>query len=258
MRTYGNELIVHRNETITIDKYVKNKDASPYIVSNKLRNPYLLLTVSNARYAQKDRYVGNWWLDLGNLPRFSTTVPTEILDVTVWPSALPSGYAFDQNSPEAPVKGSGGETLYYLIDTVFYITDSNNIVEYKYATATRTGESGSYIYTFYGYTDYSFRIIKTFSQEETRDWIEKLYIYSINLVSGELTSTYLQELADELGITYADVITNEELYELLVAADVEFDDDFDANRILLPPFNVSVPILVPTNVTVLSDLNGGM
>ena len=40
MRVYNNEIQISRNESFTIDKMIKLKDGSPYIVSNQLHNPY--------------------------------------------------------------------------------------------------------------------------------------------------------------------------------------------------------------------------
>lgn len=37
MKTFNNELVIHRGETFSMDKVVQNKDGSPYIVSNKLK-----------------------------------------------------------------------------------------------------------------------------------------------------------------------------------------------------------------------------
>ena len=74
MKTLNNILVVHRNETFTLDKIVQNRDGSPYIVSAELENPYWLLTVSSTRYDQKDRYIQNWWLDLSNYLFSSTSL----------------------------------------------------------------------------------------------------------------------------------------------------------------------------------------
>ena len=73
MKTLNNEITVHREETFTMEKIVQNKDGSPYIISNKLNNPYWLLSISTTRYEQENRYVKNYWLSLKDHPRFTNT-----------------------------------------------------------------------------------------------------------------------------------------------------------------------------------------
>ena len=43
MQVLRNELKVYRGENFTIDKLLKNRDGSPYIISNELQNPYWLI-----------------------------------------------------------------------------------------------------------------------------------------------------------------------------------------------------------------------
>ena len=78
MRTNNNELIVHRGETFTIDKFIQNRDGSPYIVSSQLNNLYWVLSVSSTLYDQRNRYVKNWWLSLKDTKKFFLTVPINI------------------------------------------------------------------------------------------------------------------------------------------------------------------------------------
>ena len=77
MKTFNNEVVIHRGETFSMDKLVENKDGSPYIVSNKLQNPYVLVSVSTTRYEQNKRYLLNQWLPLSNKVRFSITDPID-------------------------------------------------------------------------------------------------------------------------------------------------------------------------------------
>ena len=49
MRLKGNEMMVHRGETFTIDRVVVNRDGSPFIVSSEYDNPHILISVSSTR-----------------------------------------------------------------------------------------------------------------------------------------------------------------------------------------------------------------
>ena len=97
MKILNNEIVVHRNETFSIDKIVQNKDGSPYIISNKLSNPYFLISISTTRYAQNNRYIKNYWLDLSKYPRFTSTNAVNLLDIKQSAnSAVPIHSSFEE------------------------------------------------------------------------------------------------------------------------------------------------------------------
>lgn len=203
MRTYGNEIIIHRGEPFTIDKHIVNKDGSPFIVSNALENPHIRVSVSDSLYEQNDRYLINYFLSLRNLPKFVCTRPVDIRSFRDSPngsilyqsfesmSGLPSGYV--------------GDTLVTYTEydeAVFFNKLSDGSVEYKYLTDD-------------GWKDYSFRLVKSFTSMVTAEWKSQNYWYDIALVSGPM---------EEMSF-------------------VRFD--------------TQLPILSPTKLTVLSDLEGG-
>lgn len=86
METNRHSIKAYRGETFTVDKVLRNKDGSPYIISNELPNPYLLLSVSSSEYAQKDRIIRNYWLSLENFPRFTLTQPINSSEISGWSS----------------------------------------------------------------------------------------------------------------------------------------------------------------------------
>lgn len=203
MRTYNNELTVRRNETFTIDKIVENKDGSPYIISKRLVNPYFLITIVSSTYDQKDRYTCNMWLPVA-LPRFDGTTPVNIADFTDISgkqlyktfedlSGLPSGYL------------NGVNITFEKDDALFYQETSD----------------GKRIYKYYddGWKDYECRIVCKFLQSITKDWIERSYVYSIELVDGTKSENPNKPLKN---------------------------------------FSEVIPILTPTKLSVLSNLKGGM
>ena len=202
MKTHGNEITIHRGESFTIDKFIVNKDGSPYIVSNQLMNPHLRISISDSLYEQEGRYVSNYFLNLSKLPRFESTIPVDIrsfkssvggsslyesLDTM---SGLPSGYV-------------GNYLVTYTSDddALFYCKNDDGTVDYRYHTKIR-------------WSDYKFRLLKYFSTDVTSLWRGQNYWYDIHLVSGPM-----------------------------------IDKKFVR-------FDVKLPILNPTRLTVLSDVKG--
>lgn len=166
MKTYNNELIVYRGEVFTIDKYLVNKDGSPFIISNKLQNPYFLLTVGSDLY--KPEYVYNKWLEIGsNQPRFKSTVPIEIQlnEEGQWPGTLPVGTTSDE--------------------AVYYIVNDDGSKIYKYAEISDTSTEKGVTVT--NWKDYNCRLSTVFDYNVTKDWNEQTYYWSIRLVSGPLS-----------------------------------------------------------------------
>lgn len=252
MKTLNNILVVHRNETFTLDKIVQNKDGSPYIISAELENPYWLLTVSSTRYDQKDRYIQNWWLDLSKYPRFVSTTPIDLKSFKsgAGADAAPAFSSFsDVTSLESFVgKYLNGQQITEMDadDFVYYLEDDNNNKEYKYWSTTADG-----------WQKYECRITKLFQQEITRLWVEQTYVYSITLMSGTSMLDYLKLLCDKNDITYNDNATINELYTALLNSGYKFDEDFNISS-PIALFTTVKPILVPTELRVMSDIKGGI
>ena len=226
----GNDMIVQRGETFTIDRSIVNNDGSPFVVSSAYNNPYLLLTVSSTKYNQQNRYTVNWWLNLnemydenGNLiklPRFNSTRIKTIPNVqdTV-------------NFDDPPL-----EYLYYDKSENRYVYFEDDIYTFK---------------------EYDFRFIHHFIHNITKDWIEQNYVYSIRLVSGEDTLTYLRYLYKSLFDKDADLkLTAEQLYNLINDEKEGILDDLIYTRPIMK-FDV-VQDIVTGKITVMSDLNGGL
>lgn len=267
MRVLNNEMIVHRNETFTIDKIILARDGAPFVVSSQIDNPYICITVTSSKYEQLGRYHVTWWLDVGQgytddgtlitLPRFNSTTPMHLTTDT-WLTSLPID----------PVTG----LVYNAFEAIWYINKSDGTKEYK-RWDLNTGR----------WIDYSFRIIKTFTQEDTKEWIEQDYQYDITLVAGDTLTEYLYDLK---------LHTFMELYEVLDSAIFldYLDSDYDSalaelwedlatdntgiydwlktiNRNLVKDLDMTAPlinysavqiILPPTKLTVQSYLKGGL
>lgn len=78
MRLSGNEITIVRGESFSIDRTIVNRDGSPYIVSNKLLNPNILITVADNSFLSKASKVYKYFLSLNELPRFILTNPIHL------------------------------------------------------------------------------------------------------------------------------------------------------------------------------------
>lgn len=172
MKVFKNELYISAGETFTLQKQIKNKDGSPYIISNKLNNPYWLITVTDTLYDYPNRYVYNKWLKLKNSLRFYKTKPVDLksLGYQEW-SNLPAGYEGDESAGYANI-------------AVFYL-EVNGIKEYKYWKY-----DNKFVGDYSGrWEKYDCELVTTYQNRITKDWVAQNYYYSISLVSGNETST---------------------------------------------------------------------
>lgn len=221
MKVFNNEITIHRGETFSMDKVIQNKDGSPYIVSRRLKNPCVLVSVSTTRYAQDERYKLNKWLRLTN-KLFDSTEPFDLKSLMTEPNGTtpkyPNGFSdiktYTTEGEYAPYVAYGyiGDNLvicdYY--DCVFYVEDDEGVRDYRYWDLNANG-----------WVKYEFRVTCPFTQAETSQWIEQSYVYSITLVSGE------------------------------------WNDNRDEKEPPFSSFDSVQPLLIPTKLSVLSSINGG-
>lgn len=184
MKTFNNEIVIQQGESFTIDKYIENIDGSPYIISNQLKNPYFLLTVSTSKYAQSNRYVKNYWLSLKDFPRFYLTKPIDLTSIKIAADSAIAAYSdFPNSLPKGYINGTYVK-FDSVNDAVFYLTNSSGKRVYKY-WCTEKDVNGNTI----GWTEYRCRLIKSFTFEDTEKWIAQNYVYSIRLVSGSIAQS---------------------------------------------------------------------
>lgn len=205
MKTLNNEIIIQQGESFTMDKYIENMDGSPYIISNRLENPYFLVTVSTSKYAQSNRYIKNYWLSLKDFPRFYLTKPIDLQSIKTGPDSSDAAYSDFPNG--IPTGYINGEYVKFdeADDAVFYLTDSSGKRVYK-RWYVDDGEIR--------WTDYRCRLIKSFTSEDTKEWTAQSYVYSIRLVSslasqsGDKPLSKFDSVIDILPPTKLSVLTN--------------------------------------------------
>lgn len=145
--------------------------------------------------------------------------------------------------------------LIELDDAVFSITDADGNVEYKYAIhIPPEGELTESNVGTLKWVPYEFRFAHTFTKEVTCEWTPQTYLYSMQLVSGTTTLQYLRDACSSAGVTDR---TGDKyvLYNRLKEAHFEFPEDFDIES-HFRRFDVVIPILNPTKLSVLSNLEG--
>lgn len=64
MKILGDDVYIQRGENWSLDFDITNEAGEPYMMLKEWKNPYLVITVTAARYAQEGDYRHSWWLDL--------------------------------------------------------------------------------------------------------------------------------------------------------------------------------------------------
>lgn len=64
MKILGDDVYIQRGENWSLDFDITNEAGEPYMMLKEWQNPYLVITVTAARYSQEGDYRHSWWLDL--------------------------------------------------------------------------------------------------------------------------------------------------------------------------------------------------
>lgn len=232
MTTQRNEIIVTRGETFSIDKLIVNKDGSPYIIG-KMNNPYFLITIAQSVYNQEGRYLRNYWLQIPEKLIFYSTYPVRLNSLTY--SSLQQTVSLDGLPKDV---GYSNYAVYYIVDT-----DGKN----KYYTYDDDTNS---------FEPYELRLNYTFGTDDTKEWIGQDYVYSIDLVCGDLMSDYIADLYEKT--TNSKRLDSKELmYEKLKEINPSLVEGIVYDR-ELHVITLDIPIVTPTKMSVNSYIQGGI
>lgn len=237
MQTHNNDLYVTRNETFTIRKRIENRNGSPYIISSELNNPYWLIAVTNSKYGQANRYVYNKWLNLKNELRFKITRPVNVSEL---------GYEDFLDMP-LPDGFEGDETSGYAGIAVF--TNGIKYMYWQYENDDADDFNGTW-------EEYKCYITTTFNSVVTSKWIEQVYYYTIQLVSGESTLDNLNVIAESLGIEHSDDVPY--LYNKIQEINPELLSHIEDVGRPIVNFDAVYNILSPKKIYVNSNTKGAM
>lgn len=64
MKILGDDVYIQRGENWSLDFDITNEAGEPFMMLKEWKNPFLVITVTAARYAQEGDYRHSWWLDL--------------------------------------------------------------------------------------------------------------------------------------------------------------------------------------------------
>lgn len=275
METYGNEMQVQQGEQWNFDKLLSssNKEYIPYLINNKLSNPFFVITVASTKFEKNLRYVRSWWNDINTvemiidnkplkLPRFFQTVPQycgELQFVRV------DGKPTEQyeSLPEQPGQGTFSQ---------YTNNDSKQPCLYQY---TKEGDDidyslghKPYYYFYFNYNEdgtitrvdgYNCHVRFNFLTDITGQWGGQNYMYQISLVDGELMAKYLNDVytwklaegkvtPEEWPNTIADQYKFVKLmWPELIQPDIDIDSP-------LGRITYVEPILPPTKLEVFNNL----
>lgn len=176
MRVYADRIQVERGEEWTYDVYFQNRDGSPYIVSNQLTNPYILVTIASSKYTQNGRYIANFWNKVTEAYHtFYCTQPIELSGITM-PTPEEGLSREIQLDIQAKHQTFGTYAVYKWVDT-------NGAAQYK-----RWNDDTA------AYEDYDFHFVMTFPTDITNQWIEQNYVFGVKLVAGTANADYNSEV----------------------------------------------------------------
>lgn len=254
MKIHGNDIVIHRGETFTLSMNVKMRDGTPFIMTydpnnEATHNPHILITIASSKYAQKGSYIKNWWLPMSHLPSFTST---EIKTLT--------------NSDQTSSDGENKRYLYYNQDDgKYYYDDSGGNSDFK---------------------EYTFKIHKAFSHEDTNALVSQSYYYSVTYIDGIIISADPESFDPESAVIeymrhdWSEITNDNDIDEYLsdrgyeqtkrhylVSCQTIYGDDerYIAKRDIILKLENSVenftqvtPIVSPSKLTVLSNLRGGL
>ena len=184
MRVYADRIQVERGEEWTYDVYFQNRDGSPYIVSNQLTNPYILVTIASSKYTQNGRYIANFWNNVTEAYKtFYCTQPIELSGTTM---PTPANGLSPEIQDDIDAKNQTYSTY-----AVYKWVDTNGVAQYKYWNGT-------------AYEDYDFHFVMTFPTDITNQWIEQNYVFGVKLVAGTANADYNPEVDGSRPITTFD------------------------------------------------------
>ena len=252
MKIHGNDIIIHRGETFTLSMNVKMRDGTPFIMTydpdnEGAHNPYILITIASSKYAQKGSYIKNWWLPMNHLPSFTSTEIKTLTDI-------------HQTSSD----GVGDDGVYK---------------RYLYYNQ----QDGKYYYDDNGFNEYTFKIHKAFSHEETNALVSQSYYYSVTYVDGPRVINQLaaieymrEDWTNITGDSDIDEYISQHGYyaakvfylskcgpldggsnELVVKKTAEIEERENSGPAIVD-FTQVTPIVSPSKLTVLSNLRGGL
>lgn len=262
MKSLGNEIFVQKGETWSLDFEITTDKGDPFMLFKGWRNPYLVMTLTAARYEQKGNFRQSWWLDIDKalvekadgsmelvpMKRFVCTKPLYTEDFNI-ETILATYDNFTANGDKTNTsditnylfyQDNLGEKLYKYVKD-YTLNAENNVIEEEWE-------------------EYNFRIVKQFS---TENWIEQNYLFDIKILAGESLEEHVYNYLLSNNITVKMAETQEELQtQINQITDrdkkKEMQKLFDEGWPLFPNFDTNLILLNPTKLNVSANIMGGI
>ena len=206
------------------------------------RNPYLIITVSSARYSQKGVLRENYWLDLANayIENNQGQAPLEAIKKFTVTEPLPvSVFNIDKVLEE--------------YENIVLDTDSNNDITnylfvsvegvdkvYKYVKDYTVDTNG--VVTNQTWEEYTFRIVKQFSAE---NWTEQEYLLDLKIVAGTTLQEFVTEVLTQEKNFTEEIITDRVWTEEELLAYIEMIVDKGAREFAYATVADETPLIKP-------------
>lgn len=261
MRRVGTEIFVQQGETWSLDFKVKSKKGHPFMILNKWKNPYLVITISSTLYDQSDVHKDVYWLDLDTrlveksdgkyieekIKKFVITEPLYVDQFNI--NEILSKYGTKAGGKIVLDKANEFDITNFLFYTDPY-SDGNYVYKYLKSYVTSSNPTGTWV-------DYDFRVVKFF---DTKAWKSQDYFYDIKIVAGESLVDFVRNSLKEQGTEFDEgVWTDLELcnYINLLEDDVireEAKKMFDENVPLRSSYDAKVVLLDPSRLHVTTNI----
>lgn len=274
----GNDVYIQRGEDWTLDFDVTNENGDPFMPFIEWKNPFVVITVTAARYVQDGDYRHSWWLDMSNrlvqnadgsmtkvpIKKFISTEPLFLEGTDFSLSEVMATYGTSAGGPIVLNPASDFDITNYL----FYIEpnfDGNRIYKYIKSYDLVDGQYNEV------WEEYNFRVIKQF---KTHDWVEQKYLFDIKILSGESFEENLRSYIEGQGF-----IWGEETYDGSKEWEVDgkiltiydqinrikdkekrdfYQSIYDAGMPLMPDYDTKFIVLYPTNLFVGANIQKGV
>lgn len=198
MQILNNKIHIQQGEIWSLDFHLASKNKHPYLLHKRLKNPFLVMTISKNTYSQSDDFKEVHWLNLdkryiedayGNVTlehtkRFTSTEPLYLSDASL-------SYSLEDLLEIYPKMSTKEDDAFYIENFLFYIDPEEN-GEYIYCLCRYDDSNGTLVWTSGPkvLTLLDFRIIKNF---DTKAWSAGTYLFEMKIVDGELSDADTDE-----------------------------------------------------------------
>lgn len=265
MKRLGNDVYIQRGETWSLDFDVTNEKGDPYMIFKGWNNPYLAITVTAARYEQRGDFRQTYWLDLSNrfVEQSNGSVVLAPIKKFISTEALYLGlFSADEVIAYYGVEAGGKIVLdatseFDITNYLFFVdqnSDGNKVYKYLKSYVIEGDSVVSEVWE-----EYNFRIIKQF---RTNTWTEQGYLFDIKVLAGESVKEHIANILGMSISTANDWSDNETQAYINAIIDntirAEMQELYDSGAPLMPTYDTKSLILIPTNIYVSANIQGGV